>query len=153
MKKRMSQKLLKTSAFLALLVASGLTGSAQQLAQTGGRPLTHVVIDSKPDPKGLAGLAIESECTIVIRAELSADGKVRNVSFVKVKPKNVAKETVKILRERAIAAAKEIEFTPATNRGRPVSTIMLLEYSFGPPKLDRPSIPPALKPTEQKPRV
>jgi len=34
------------------------------------------------------------------------------------------------LTERAIAAARQIKFVPATKGGRPVSVFMQLEYNF-----------------------
>jgi hypothetical protein len=61
---------------------------------------------------------------------------VTNVHFVKAIPKDLPKDTVKLLKQRSIEAAKQIEFTPATKNGRPVAMLIQLEYNFGPPEAE-----------------
>ena len=60
--------------------------------------------------------------TVVLRAVFSAGGTVTNISAVSRLPDG--------LTERAIAAAKQIRFVPATKDGRPVSMWMELQYNF-----------------------
>jgi len=60
--------------------------------------------------------------TVVLRAVFSAGGQVTNISAVSRLPDG--------LTERAIAAAKQIRFVPATKDGRPVSMWMELQYNF-----------------------
>jgi TonB family protein len=60
--------------------------------------------------------------TVVLRAVFSAGGTVTNISAVSRLPDG--------LTERAIAAAKQIRFVPATKDGRPVSQWMELQYNF-----------------------
>jgi TonB family protein len=60
--------------------------------------------------------------TVVLRAVFSAGGAVTNIHAVSGLPDG--------LTERAIAAAKNIRFVPATKDGRPVSMWMQLEYNF-----------------------
>jgi TonB family protein len=60
--------------------------------------------------------------TVVLRAVFSSGGSVTNIHAVSGLPDG--------LTERAIAAAKQIRFTPATKDGRPVSMWMELQYNF-----------------------
>src|SRR5229473_2757097 len=60
--------------------------------------------------------------TVVIRAVFSASGQVTNISAISKLPDG--------LTEKAIAAARQIRFIPATKDGRPVSMYMQLEYNF-----------------------
>jgi TonB family protein len=60
--------------------------------------------------------------TVVLRVVLSADGTVTNIHPVSGLPNG--------LTERAMAAASQIKFVPATKDGRPVSMWMELRYSF-----------------------
>lgn len=60
--------------------------------------------------------------TVVLRAVLSADGQVTNIKPVSGLPYG--------LTERAIAAARQMRFTPATKDGRAVSMYIQLEYNF-----------------------
>jgi TonB family protein len=81
------------------------------------------VITSKPEPgfpeearrNNVAGL-------VRLRAVLSKDGKVTNISVVKGLPDG--------LTEKAIAAARKIKFRPAQKEGRAVSMYVTLEYNF-----------------------
>jgi len=60
--------------------------------------------------------------TVVLRAVFSSGGTVTNIHAVSGLPDG--------LTERAIAAAKQIRFVPATKDGRPVSMWMELQYNF-----------------------
>jgi len=60
--------------------------------------------------------------TVVLRAVFSAGGQVTNISAVSRLPDG--------LTEKAIAAARQIRFVPATKDGRPVSMWMELQYNF-----------------------
>jgi TonB family protein len=60
--------------------------------------------------------------TVVLRVVFSSAGSVTNITLVRGLPNGLS--------ERAIAAAREIKFTPATKDGRAVSVSMLLEYNF-----------------------
>jgi TonB family protein len=68
--------------------------------------------------------------TVILRAVLSANGKVTNISALSHLPYG--------LTERAIAAARRIKFTPAMKGGHRVSQYVQLEYNFdlyeNPPK-------------------
>jgi TonB family protein len=60
--------------------------------------------------------------TVVLRAVFSSDGQVTNIRTVNGLPHG--------LTERAMAAARQIKFTPATKDGRPVSQYIQIEYNF-----------------------
>jgi hypothetical protein len=58
----------------------------------------------------------------VLRVVFSSSGDVTNI--------NAVQKLGGGLTEKAIAAAREIRFVPATRNGRAVSTYMQLEYNF-----------------------
>ncbi|MGI9166517.1 MAG: energy transducer TonB [Pyrinomonadaceae bacterium] len=60
--------------------------------------------------------------TVVLRAVFTSGGQVTNIRSVSGLPFG--------LTERAIAAARQIKFAPATKDGRPVSMYIQLEYNF-----------------------
>jgi TonB family protein len=60
--------------------------------------------------------------TVVLRAVFTSGGQVTNIRAVSGLPFG--------LTERAIAAARQIRFSPATKDGRPVSMYIQLEYNF-----------------------
>ena len=60
--------------------------------------------------------------TVVLRAVFTSGGQVTNIRSVSGLPFG--------LTERAIAAARQIKFSPATKDGRPVSMYIQLEYNF-----------------------
>jgi hypothetical protein len=149
-----------------LLLVLGLICSSSALGQThtgsgigpgnlppGPKPR----ILFKPPPDAPNGVSTESGFTIILRATFTSDATVTNVRFVKVTPKNAPTQTVKLFKERAIEAAKQIEFIPATKDGRPVSVYMQLEYSFSPKEEEKPAAktPDAesFKPKTEKPGV
>ena len=60
--------------------------------------------------------------TVVLRCVFAADGRVRNIIPVRALPYGLTR--------KAINAAYQIKFIPATKDGRPVSMYMQLEYNF-----------------------
>jgi TonB family protein len=60
--------------------------------------------------------------TVVLRAVFSSNGTVTNIRTVSGLPNG--------LTERAMAAARQIRFSPATKDGRPVSQYIQIEYNF-----------------------
>ncbi|MDQ3665428.1 MAG: energy transducer TonB [Acidobacteriota bacterium] len=60
--------------------------------------------------------------TVVLRAVFTSGGQVTNIRSISGLPFG--------LTERAIAAARQIRFSPATKDGRPVSMYIQLEYNF-----------------------
>ncbi|HVS80179.1 MAG TPA: TonB family protein [Pyrinomonadaceae bacterium] len=60
--------------------------------------------------------------TVVIKAVFSTSGQVTNIVAISKLPDG--------LTEKAIAAARQIRFVPATKDGRPVSMYVQLEYNF-----------------------
>lgn len=90
----------------------------------GGRDVTtRARVTRKPEPQytdaarsnGVTG-------SVVLRAIFAADGTVRDIRVVKRLPYG--------LTERAVAAARQIKFKPATKNGLPVSMYVQLEYNF-----------------------
>ena len=95
----------------------------------GGGPLTakqvttKAVILSKPEP-GYTEEARKNNVvgTVVLRAVLASNGMVTNIVPLKQLPYG--------LTEKAIAAARQIKFRPATKDGQPVSQYIQIEYNF-----------------------
>lgn len=149
-----------------LLLGLGLIYSSSALGQThpgsgigpgnlspGPKPR----ILFKPPPEAPNQVSTESGFTIVLRATFTSDATVTNIRFVKVVPKDAPKETVKLFKQRAIEAAKQIKFIPATKDGRLVSMYMQLEYNFSPAGEEKPEAKTldaeSSKPKTEKPRV
>jgi TonB family protein len=86
---------------------------------------TKANIISRPEPRytDKARLA-EVEGTVILRAIFATDGTVQNILVLHSLPLG--------LTERAIQAARQIKFTPATKDGRPVSQFIQIEYNFYP---------------------
>jgi TonB family protein len=84
---------------------------------------TKAVITSKPQP-GFTEEALENDAygVVRLRAVLTSKDEVANIS--------VAKELPDGLTQSAIAAAKQIRFTPARRYGHTVSQYVTLEYNF-----------------------
>jgi TonB family protein len=81
------------------------------------------IITFKPEP-GFTEEARKNdvEGVVRLRAVLNVSGKVTNISIIKGLPDG--------LTEKAIAAARQIRFTPAERDGRKVSQYVVLEYNF-----------------------
>jgi TonB family protein len=88
-----------------------------------GEVTRKAVITAKPEP-GFTEEARKNNVTgtVRLRAVLSSSGSVQGISVVKGLPDG--------LTEKAIAAAKQIRFTPAQKDGRTVSQYVTLEYNF-----------------------
>ena len=84
---------------------------------------TRALITAKPEP-GFTEAARRAGVVGVVRlrAVLGADGRVSHVLVVKGLPLG--------LTERAVAAARQIKFRPATVNGQAVSQFVTLEYNF-----------------------
>jgi len=84
---------------------------------------TKVRIISKPAPSYTDQARMNQvQGTVILRVVFSSTGSVTNISVVRGLPDGLS--------ERAISAARETKFTPATKDGRAVSVSMLLEYNF-----------------------
>ena len=108
---------------------SGTNANSNQANQTEEKIYTaqeiskKVVIVSKPVPEYTRkARENRTEGTVVIRSVFRSSGKVTNVQAIKRLPDG--------LTEEAIEAARKIKFKPAQKDGRPVSTFVMLEYSF-----------------------
>lgn len=94
-----------------------------QTIYTGKQVDTKVRLISKPEPsypsqakkRGIVG-------TVILKAVFSASGKVTNIRVAQGLPEG--------LTERAIAAARQIKFIPASKEGKFVSMWIQLEYNF-----------------------
>lgn len=84
---------------------------------------TKARVISKPEPQ-YTEEARKNQITgtVVLRAVFTSSGQVTNISTRAGLPYG--------LTERAIAAARQIKFVPATKDGRPVSMYIQLEYNF-----------------------
>jgi TonB family protein len=100
-----------------------LTQESGQSIFKGGEVDTKVRLISKPEPvytdaarsHGLVG-------TVVLKAVFTASGKVTNIRVVQGMADGMT--------ERAVTAARQIRFIPATKEGKFVSMWMQLEYNF-----------------------
>lgn len=105
------------------IIEGGMPRETEQTIFKGAEVDTKVRLISKPEPSytdaakkhGLVG-------TVVLKAIFAASGKVTNIRVVHGLPDG--------LTERAIAAARQIRFVPATREGKFVSMWMQLEYNF-----------------------
>jgi len=81
------------------------------------------VVTSKPGP-GYTEEARKNNVsgTVRLRVILTAEGTVTNISVIRGLPYGLS--------EKAVAAAKQIRFTPAEKDGHPVSQWALIEYNF-----------------------
>ena len=91
--------------------------------QKGADVDTKVRLESKPE----AGYTSEAESqrvtgSVILRCVFTAEGTVTHIRVVKGLPGG--------LTEKAMEAARQIKFTPATKDGKPVSMWMQLEYHF-----------------------
>ncbi len=90
---------------------------------SGKEVSTKARVISKPEPNYTEDARKNQVTgTVVLRAILTSGGQVTGIRAVSGLPHG--------LTERAIAAARNIKFVPATKDGRPVSMHIQLEYSF-----------------------
>ena len=105
------------------VIEGGMPVEADQRYYVGKEVDTKARLISKPEPsysdkaksRGIVG-------TVVLKVVFSASGKVTNIRVVHGLPEG--------LTERAIAAARQIKFVPASKEGKFVSMWMQLEYNF-----------------------
>ena len=85
--------------------------------------MNKAAITYRPEP-GYTEKARQKNASGVVRlrAVLAADGTVKHILVVKGLPDG--------LTEKAVEAARQIRFRPATKDGRPVSQFVILEYNF-----------------------
>lgn len=81
-----------------------------------------VRMHSKPDPDYTAAIKQRISGKVILRCIFTSNGTVTNFIVVQGLPGG--------LTEKAIEAARQIKFTPATKDGKPVSMWMQLEYRF-----------------------
>lgn len=90
---------------------------------TGREVTTKVRLLSKPEPQYTARARNEQVVgRITIRCVFAADATIKHILIVESLPFG--------LTEQAVAAAKKIQFVPATLDGKPASMYMQLEYNF-----------------------
>jgi TonB family protein len=103
-------------------MGSGPGPAAVERSREGAR-ITPLQILSKPRPTYTAAARENGiEGSVLLKVTLLASGDVGAVTPVKSLPHG--------LTERAIAAAKQMRFTPKTVNGVPVSVVQTLEYTF-----------------------
>jgi TonB family protein len=84
---------------------------------------TKVRVESKPEPAYTPAAENEKITgTVVLRCVFTSEGTVTNIRVIKGLPGG--------LTEKAMEAARNIKFIPATKDGKPVSMWMQLEYNF-----------------------
>lgn len=84
---------------------------------------TKAVIHAKPLPNYTQRAREHGTSGIVrVRIVLGADGQVKHPLVVRGLPDGLS--------ELAVAAARKVRFTPAVKDGKPVSTVVMLEYGF-----------------------
>lgn len=86
-------------------------------------PTTGIQIRSKPRP-GYTDTARQNNVqgTVMLRVTFQANGTIGSISAIKGLPNG--------LTEKAIAAARQISFTPAMRNGRPYSVTKSIQYNF-----------------------
>jgi TonB family protein len=90
---------------------------------TGKEVTSKARLISKPEPQYTEDARKNQVTgTVVLKVVFSSNGSVTNIRTVSGLPNG--------LTERAIAAARQIKFVPATKDGHPVSMWMQLEYNF-----------------------
>lgn len=104
-------------------LADSQTGSAAPTVFKPGEVTVKARILSRPEPEYTEEARKHQVTgTVVLRAVISADGRVRAVRPIKALPYG--------LTIRAIRAARQIKFIPATRDGIPVSQYIQIEYNF-----------------------
>ena len=114
---------LQNSSPAELATPTPSTGTGFEQIFTGSEVDQKIRITSKPDPSYTEEARKErTQGRVVLRAVFSSGGQVTNIRAVSGLPNG--------LTERAMTAAKQIKFVPATKDGRPVSMWMELQYNF-----------------------
>ena len=108
---------------LTLKVLGNVGKKGGEVVKYGDEVTSKARVLSKPEPHYTdAARQAQIKGTVVLRAVLSADGRVRNIMVIKALPYG--------LTEEALSAARGIRFTPAMVDGVPVSMFVQLEYNF-----------------------
>jgi TonB family protein len=109
----------------AVRIYTGLYDAAKpdRLVFRSSEVTERAVIHARPEP-GFTEAARQNNTQGLVRVRLvlSADGTVKHILVVRGLPHG--------LTEQAVNAARRIRFTPATKDGRPVSTVVTVEYNF-----------------------
>lgn len=145
------RRVLIKSCFISFVVLlSTVPGIAQAASGSGigsGKDgVKHPRIQSKPEPSWPKNIEPKVACVIVLRAVFRKEGKVTNIHLYAVRPERPAGLTeaeIESLTKKAVDAASQIKFKPATKDSRPVSMWMQLEYSFAGEHKGKPSESPA----------
>src|SRR5712671_5504935 len=100
-------KLLRFFFFSLLALVYSAPASAQKRSDVAAQPVEtreskSVTIYSKPNAEGQKEGSGEPQITLTLRAIFRSDGTVTDVHFVKATPKEAAKATVKLFKQRAI---------------------------------------------------
>lgn len=105
------------------VIEGGMPATAEQRIFVGKEVDTKARLLSKPEPS-YTDKAKKNQVvgTVILKAVFSASGKVTNIRVAQSLPDG--------LTERAIAAARQIKFIPASREGKFVSMWMQLEYNF-----------------------
>ena len=103
--------------------ADGDSVSSEQQTFRGGEVERRARLLFKPEPQYTEeARRNQITGTVTLRVVFSSAGDVEQIRAVQTLPFG--------LTERAIAAARQIKFVPATKGGHPVSVYMQLEYNF-----------------------
>ena len=98
-------------------------GGARERVYASREVTRKVRITFKPEPEYTAeARSRQISGTVVLRMVFLASGRVSNVTVVQPLPYG--------LTEKAIEAARQIRFLPATKDGHPISQAMQLEFNF-----------------------
>lgn len=105
------------------VIEGGMAAETDRRYYTGKEVDTKARLINKPEPSYTAAAKKSGIVgTVILKVVFSASGKVTNIRVAQGLPEG--------LTERAIAAARQIKFIPATKEGKFVSMWMQLEYNF-----------------------
>lgn len=103
--------------------SSQTAASGNEHVFTGGQVSTRARVLKKPEPLYTdSARSAQIVGTVVLQVVLRADGTVQHILIIEGLPFG--------LTESAVKAARQIQFTPATFAGSPVSMVVQLEYNF-----------------------
>ena len=120
----MKIRILFVCCLIAIAAGSVLSQSSGGI---GSGKKSHPVIKNKPEPDWPKSIKKKCDCTVVMRAVFTSKATVTNVHFVESKPAapdGLSDKDTQAIIDRAIEAAHQITFKPATKDGRPVSMWM-----------------------------
>lgn len=103
--------------------SSHTADSGNEQVFTGRQVNTRARVLRKPEPQYTeSARQAQMTGTVALQAVFAADGSVKHILVIEGLPYGLTESSVK--------AARQIQFTPATFEGRPVSTFIQLEYNF-----------------------